>query len=1095
MAKKHCPKHASYYYRCPDCRRLNAEPATGAPAGTPADTGRRLYPDAFDETGTVRIPVEGQEIPITPGRPRQVKSDRTPPGGRYYGGYKKAPKNRRKITIIGLILGAIAVFAILIWAYPAWYGGISLNQQLYMSKAGSFDFWQFYTLNGWSSQFFFNKIGLVSGLIGMLFMILPIPDRAVLSFIGDWRGRPNPSRAKCYLFWAPVGFGIFYVVGQLMDVWGMFGWGAYLVEQGNISGDIATVGNALQVLFNPGAIDTSFMSTIFAYQYFWLPIINLIFACIILRVVLAMIEYRGLKQNYILTVAYGVILVGIIFGVTLFNLPLTGIDGLNQVQNWSVVLGFVGFLVLGVFLLIYGKVRHSILSFDKKLGKKTIVIAAATLVIIAIPLLISIPTAIGIDQDESTWTTERWNKKILNEIEWTNVAAGTDVIVRNPMTDLISGELNKTKDEDLLASMRLFDKTYAFKKMLPQTKTEETLADADIVYLDGVEYWVAPKTVDWVELSASSTPGAVQLHTNLYDHVEGFYAMDTRSNEILDGPQTQSTFNVSAAYPIFFGENQATETLPSDSSGETLFGESSVDVTWAYDQDLILSTEWGNTSISGYSSNWTTSGGTPDGSLTGLERFWYTTNMGLFSYAISQSESTYLINRNVMTRVKAILYPGLTADPDAYLVFDKNEGRLFYAVSIYVDMPIRSFSQSNIMRFLGACLVDVKTGTLRFYTNPQYSTSPTSDPTWNFWKIYYDLYSWQTAPSWFTPQFRYPEDLAEAQLKVDYKYHVNNPTNWRRNDAWYQRPTNGDLYYIETDLGSGMEFVAVDLVERYGGDTKLMAGLYAIRHGANFGQLVFYDASYLAADPIGPETATTLLTNTATSELTLIGANNRRDGNVLLYPLAGSVYYLIPVYWTATTGTSIDELKIVGLVNATDRKIEYGSGAGDLLLTSFNAFNISYEATALSNVSLTSTLESTAYWNATSTTDDDYAQLQFAINYADLGEIYDQANVTVNITVHSEIAIVKQYGQIVTQNASFIHGPDTYWNYTVAQWENLFPGEGRTSLVKINANITSMGYSVLIYYDITMYVQNKYGTVTVYDTRVHSLTIINQGQT
>lgn len=1094
MAKKHCPKHASYYYRCPDCRRLNAEPG----AGTPPEPGRRLYPDAFDETGSVRIPVEGQEQPMPSTQARQVKGAGPPPPGRYYGGYKKTPRSRKKIAIIGLILGAIAIFAVLIWAYPVWYGAVSLNNQLYWNKAGSFDYWQFYTLNGWSSSFFFNKIGLVSGLIGMALMILPVPDRSILSFIGEWRGRPNPSRAKCYLFWMPVGFGIFYVIGQLMDVVGGFGWGAYLLESGNVSGDVTTIGSALQVLFDPGSIQTGFMTTIFAYQYFWLPIINLVLGVIIFRIILAMIEYGSLKQNYVLTASYGIMLVGVIFGITLFNLPLTSMDGLNQLQNLSVVLGFICFLGLGFLFFLYGKIRRNTLTFEKGLGKKTLLLGAITVVIIAMPLLFSIPTAIGIDQDENTWTTERWNKKILKEIDWTSIAAGTKFIERKQMTDLISGELNKTKDEDLLASMRLFDQTYAFKKMLPQTKTEETLADADIVYLDGVEYWVAPKTIDWEEIAPNGNPSSVQMNTNLYDHVEGFYAMDTRSNVLLDANQTYSTFNVSSSYPIFFGEHQAEQTLPSQSESDLFFGTSTAQVTWAYDQAILLSTEWGATSIANYTSRWDSSGGLPDGSLTGLERFWYTANLGLFSYAISQSNSTYLINRNVMTRVKTILYPGLTLDSDAYLVFDKQDSRLYYAVSIFVDLPIRSFSQSNILRFLGACLIDVKTGTLNFYRNPQYNTtsdlpSPINDPTVNFWKIYYDVYDWQTAPGWFLSQFRYPEDLIEKQLEIDYTYHVSNPSNWRRNDLWYQRPESGDLYYIETDLGTGMEFVGVDLVERYGGETKLMAGFYAVRHGGHFGEIDFYDANALSTIPIGPETATSLLTTTATSELTLIGQNNR-TGNVLFYPLAGSVYYLIPVYKV----TSIDNLQLVGLVNATDRDTKYGYNqpqeTDDLLLKAFNALNISYAGTMLSNVSLTSTLGSRAYWNATSTTDVDYAQLQFAIEYRDLGSIYDQANVTVNITVHSEKAIVKQNGQIITQNASFAHGADTYWNYTVAQWNNLFPGEGRTSLVKINANITNLGYSLLIYYDINMYVTTKYGTVTISDSRLQSVTIINNGQ-
>ncbi|MCK4381538.1 MAG: hypothetical protein KAW51_10400, partial [Candidatus Lokiarchaeota archaeon] len=78
---------------------------------------------------------------------------------------------------------------------------------------------------------------------------------------------------------------------------------------------------------------------------------------------------------------------------------------------------------------------------------------------------------------------------------------------------------------------------------------------------------------------------------------------------------------------------------------------------------------------------------------------------------------------------------------------------------------------------------------------------------------------------------------------------------------------------------------------------------------------------------IGPKTARDTYVTEATQEITLI--SGARNGNTLIYPLGGSVYYYIPTY--STVG-GLQQLKIAGFVDAFTREVGYGSEA-------FEAYN------------------------------------------------------------------------------------------------------------------------------------------------------------
>ena len=396
----------------------------------------------------------------------------------------------------------------------------------------------------------------------------------------------------------------------------------------------------------------------------------------------------------------------------------------------------------------------------------------------------------------------------------------------------------------------------------------------------------------------------------MYDHIEGFLALDTFTGELVN---VSSIFNVSDDYPIFFGESESQKFLESQGASGGL---------GAYDNSILLGTEWSG----GIPNNKYVYEGLPDGTLGGLDAFWFTVNLGLWGYVFGGGEQEFLINRNVKSRVANILLPQLSIDYDPYLVFD-DEGKVYYAVSIFTRINIGSYAKSPILRFLGISLVDVLNGDMTFYINPNLEgIDASSDPTYPLWKYYKTAYNWQDVDDepWLRDQLRYPETLFELQLGANYIYHVQDLKTWKRGDDFHERPENGDLFYIETNLGDGIEYVGLDLVEYRGTEARTLAGMYVIRHGTNFGEAIFYNTNSSIENLIGPKTARDTYETEATQEISLI--SGAKMGNTLLYPLGGSVYYYIPTY--SSVG-GLQQLKLAGFVEAFTRNVGYGSGAFD----------------------------------------------------------------------------------------------------------------------------------------------------------------------
>lgn len=1051
--KKSCKKHDKFNYYCKDCRAANEEQK---------EKEKLLYPDAI-EKGKIKEEKFKVSKKITPPYERgPYKKDIKEPSRepRYKYTPIKKIKEFKKYLLLLIPLIVIIFLLSIFWFIPSWTAGINLEIQLYFNKAGGLNYVEILTLNFWSANFILNKTALIGAFLGVIIMSIP-PERSLFTLLGTYLGWGRPSRIKAMIYWWTIGFGVFYLIGQLIDAGSYFSWAIYLLDNEIFDLSPNLMSNAFNVLFDQNSTD---LTSIFLYAALYLPIINFVLGVIIFRIILNIIKNLYLRRNDFYALADLFLIIGIIFGLVFLNLPIFSLDGLNLLQSASLILGFIGFIVLGIIIDGYGFLfikKHGrgfimVSSHQKKMG----ILAIGLIVIIIIPLIISIPVAVNIESNTYTWEVERWNKKIAREVEWTRICAGLDMFEERTIENYTESTI--TPDSQIIPLIRQYDQSVAIQKMSAQIASKyESIADSDIIYIGGTEYWVSPKTLRM----SGITPGGVELHTALFDHVEGFLAMDTFTGDLLTTESEYlNVFNVSSNYPIFFGERESTVFAAQYydiTQEEDYFFDFTEAGLGAYETDILLNTTWS----AGIENLEHAYKGAPDGELGGLEQFFFTSNLGLFPYALNLTESSYLINRNIKTRVSEALLPGLWIDPDPYLIFNINTGKVYYGVSICTNIVIGSYSKSPIYRFLGICLIDLLDGRMTFYKNPALKENINDDLTYPFWKIYLEKYPWKNVPSWLKYQLRYPETLFELQLAYEYIYHVQEATTFRRGDDFHERPEGGNLFYIETDLGDGIEYVGVDLAEYIGREARILSGLYVIRHGDNFGQAILYHTRHLTSvNLIGPVTAREYYGTAATKEIELI--TNPRHGNTLIYPLAGSLYYFVPTY--ATVG-GIQDLKLVGLVDGFS---DIDPGYGVTAIEAYNVLNITAEEEpSEGDVSFSYSYDSSVeYPNPANSR----IQVEVDCNLSLIAK-----DVVVKVLIYSDLVTVSiPSGESLIKSAFTWGEGNIGYNYTLFK-KDLYPGEGKILTAQFKASsVSASGLLVMFEYklivdDVVVYTSEK----------------------
>lgn len=894
------------------------------------------------------------------------------------------------IIIIGIVL--VVVF---VWALPVFLADLDLDRQLYAGKAGV-DYITVGFLN-WTAFW----APLIPAAIGTAILIHP------KKFLGMLPLRTRGQRAGISILFSSVVFGISYGIGFSASE---FTYGMFMAQY--LAGDVAFVDvltsfNALLVPFDPATYYN--INVLLTWQYLTLPVLNAILTAILFRCILEMIGARvtfGYPAEFLGRLF---VVIGIIIMYFYLASPLAVYDIVERTWLYILPLTTFTFLGTGVAALIFSKVSPK--RGEEEVAGATFLIA----VIVVIGMIIGpcIVAAPGFFSRELNYESIVWNGKVSTQVQQTRIAS--DLTGFNYLG--ISNLTDHPTNYDIIPRVRQFDRGSSRVKLENQIdRLYETKDDTDIIVLDNREFWVAPKSF-WG--GADAFEAAYNRHV-IYTHTSGFLAMDAHDGHVISTAEFNTIFGVDSRYPLYFGEG--------------------------YRNDIILD-------VPGYSEvEGGTYPGAPDGTLpAGILGWWKVIGMAFDFLPLAGNENSFLRRTNIYDRVGGMLLPYMYVDPDPYLVFDKADGRIFYSVPVYISLPQLAYYNTNYKRFLGWVLVDVLDGTMTMYQSPALDVSELI----SFARVYVDpeIYPWIAPagiPAWLQGQLRYPEHLYEQQLATDYEYHVQEWQTWKQRSDLFQRPSDGDLYFVIMDIGYGLEFVGVDLVQpAYG--TQTLAGMYVIRQRHDsFAETRFYRIP--SAKPlIGSDTAEQVFSSFPGIAQELVLVPGKAFGNVLLYSFARSLYYMIPVYSTSSTG--LQELNYVGLVNGFNQsEVVWGTGPD----AAAEAFNIIRERYPEEGEYRAADFE-LAYTYTREVEDPATASVSFTLanRIADLN--WPAVNVSVNLTVYDPAATVLASGAPVAGGTNYTVDNATYGpgiTYEVASWE-LYPSETRGKTLQVGLDIAN----------------------------------------
>ncbi|HHY05866.1 MAG TPA: COG1615 family transporter [Clostridia bacterium] len=272
-------------------------------------------------------------------------------------------------------------------------------------------------------------------------------------------------------------------------------------------------------------------------------------------------------------------------------------------------------------------------------------------------------------------------------------------------------------------------------------------------------------------------------------------------------------------------------------------------------------------------------------------------------------ESQYLETRNIMDRVQRIA-PFLLYDQDPYLVLGE-DGHLYYLLDAYTVTDKYPYSQAvgeagsfNYMRNSVKIVINAYSGEVDFYVFDQ------EDPIIKVYsKIYPTLFkSSADFPQDLRAHIRYPEDFFTIQSLMIRDYHMMNPTvfftredRWEfgREVYWGELQVQEPFYSIIRLPGEEKEEFILMRVFSPARKQNMIAWLAARSDGDNYGKLLLYKFPKGVQIP-GTAQVESLIDQDSeiSSQLTLWGQGGSRvlRGNLLVYPIAGSLLYVEPLY-------------------------------------------------------------------------------------------------------------------------------------------------------------------------------------------------------
>ncbi|MPM02579.1 hypothetical protein SDC9_48828 [bioreactor metagenome] len=300
------------------------------------------------------------------------------------------------------------------------------------------------------------------------------------------------------------------------------------------------------------------------------------------------------------------------------------------------------------------------------------------------------------------------------------------------------------------------------------------------------------------------------------------------------------------------------------------------------------------------------------------------------------SNSKILINRNIIERVYEIA-PFMYFDPDAYIVVNQEDGKLYWIIEGFTASDRFPYSQPtdkfiegwnvNYIRNSVKVVVDAYDGSIDFYIADE------TDPIIKSYdKIFTDLFKpMNEMPKGLRDHVRYSQIYFDVQSDMYRLYHIENPTVFfGREDYWDianekymdrgEDPVDSSYVMFKLPEEDNVEFL---LTTQYTPQSKdnMIAMLAARNDGENYGELVLYKFPKTKTIP-GPNMIETKIDQDTviSSQLTLwsqVGSTVLR-GNTLVVPIEDSLLYIEPIYLKSDTESNFPEMKMV-VVSYGDR--------------------------------------------------------------------------------------------------------------------------------------------------------------------------------
>jgi len=782
------------------------------------------------------------------------------------------------IILVGLLL-LVGFYGIYVWL--DW----RILQTMYDAKAGI----------DWFRTVFYNDYTFIVGALLALLVVNPRPGRSdlweaygaaqsMLRSVSGFRESVLPPvlglGKVAWAFWQFLKWAlafIYIVPNNGLPIFGNLTIAALMAAKG-----IGDWNKLLRVIMLPvtsasGAELVALTPTMEVQYRLFFYVASALAIMLALRMFLKFIrDFAALRrESWLRDIFVGLALVVMI---VLFEAPYWTMDVRTPYEYAIVAALVVSFLFVGVAFQVRGVGTTLALA-----RRRRMLVTVSGLLLLAV-LVGNALIVMGFSINwNNNWVEYEWRPLTEKRIMVTRWAAGIDPIRYQPLSAIPAGNVSRT-----LSVVRQWDQEAAITKMKNQIGVNwMKLADSDVIYYGGREYWVAPTTVlypssDWISRRL------------IYTHASKIICLDSHSGEFVP---VKNVFGLKNEPAIYYGEGFK------DTVYVQVRGFKEVEETsYSRDADYLLS---------------------------GWQRMLWFLSEGQLGFAFSppQDEIRMLYRRDILTRVRGILIHGLDLDDDVYLVSDGQS--IYYAAQVLIEYPLQSgFSASTYQRLFGFVLVNVEDGRMHGYV-----IAKSDGFLVDFYKDYYP--NWKSPPSWFVPQLRYSEQLlgmhaGAGQLDVDFKFHVTDPFVWRAGSAFYERPPATLVHYILLLSEEEVRFAGIQLVEFKASPGKNLAGLYVAYGGPNLGEIALYGVGNVTmAQLIGPSAALQALETDdyVRTQLTLL--TNRRLGNILLYSIAGKLYYFIPVYIvTQEAAAVITKMAFIVVIDAlTGAKVATGSDA------------------------------------------------------------------------------------------------------------------------------------------------------------------------